>query len=99
MIPKDHIEESAIAAWDDACKWIVPFMFVSETIAVIEDRDDHLFVSAKKVFQTEPDEESVEVSVELEKRSFVGRFGKFAMRKKLWELLGQIRGVEGMSPR
>lgn len=98
MISKDHIEESAIAAWDDACKWIEPFMFASETFAVIEDRDDSLVVSAKKVFKTGP-EESVEVSVELDKRSFVGRFGKFVMRKKLWELLGQIRGVEGMSLR
>jgi hypothetical protein len=74
-------------------------MFTSETMEVIEDREQRLVVSAKKVLKTEPDEEYVEVRVKLEKTLFVGRFGKFVMRKKLWELLGQIRGVEGMSLR
>jgi hypothetical protein len=99
MIPKDHLEESAIAAWDDATQWLASYMFTSETMEVIEDREQRLVVSAKKVLKTEPDEEYVEVRVKLEKTLFVGRFGKFVMRKKLWELLGQIRGVEGMSLR
>ena len=95
----DHIEESAIAAWDDATNWIEPFMFESETIFVVEDRQEHLVVSAKKVFKTEPDEESVEFRVELEKKSFEGKFGKFVMRQRLWELLGQCRGVQGVQTR
>ena len=99
MIWSDHIEESAIAAWDDATNWIGPFLFESETFSVLEDRESHLIVSAKKVLAIEPDEESVEFRVELEKMSFVGKFGKFVMRQRLWELLGQCRGVQGVQTR
>ena len=95
----DHIEESAIAAWDDATQWIGPFMFESETFAVIEDREEHLVVSAKKVFKAKPDEESVEFRLELAKKTFIGRYGNLVMRQKLWELLGQCRGVQGVQTR
>jgi len=94
----DHIEESAIAAWDDATNWIGPYLFESETFSVLEF-ENHLIVSAKKVFAMDPDCESVEFCVELEKKNFVGKFGKFVMRQRLWALLGQCRGVQGVQTR